>query len=260
MPRRPEPIADGVWRCAGDLGAKMNVFLIADGEGVTQFDGGTKPMTRQVARAAAELGGLRRIVLGHAHPDHRGTVPGLGVPVLCHPDEVADAESAGNPPYFEIDRIPDWWSRLVYPWLLRHWDGGPVEIDATVREGDRVAGFEVIHLPGHAPGLIALWRAEDRLALVSDAVYHVDSLRLRALPEERRPVVPDPVWEWDHERSIASVRKLAELEPATVWTGHEGPLAGAPSEVRARLERAADQAAAELGSGGLSSTAGAPSS
>jgi len=243
---RLEKIGEGVWRLAGDLKQAMNVFLISDGDGVTQYDAGTRAMTREVARAAAELGGLSRVVLGHSHPDHRGTAPGLGVPVLCHADEVADAEGDGGYHYFDIREIPVWWSRLAYPLLLRRWDGGPVVVAGTLAEGDFVAGFEVVHLPGHAPGLIGLWREADRLALVSDTIYQVDSLHLRALDEADRPVVPHPVWAWDYRLSIASVRKLAALEPAAVWAGHEDALTGEPGEVRARLERAADVAEAGL--------------
>ena len=237
-------VADGVWRLAGDFRGAMNVFFIEDDGGVTQFDAGTQAMTKHVARAARELGGLKRVVLGHSHADHRGSAPGLGVPVLCHPDERADAEGDGGWHYFDLDRIEWWFSRLVYPTLLRRWDGGPVRIADTVSEGDEVAGFRVVHLPGHAPGLIALWRESDRVALVSDVLYQVDSMRLRALPEELTPAVPHPVWARDYELSIESARKLAALEPRVVWTGHEHSLEGEPAEVRAKIERAADRAAA----------------
>lgn len=241
-----ERIADGVWRFAGDLKKAMNVYFLADDGGVTMYDAGTKGMTKSVARTAGELGGLKRIVLGHSHADHRGTAPRLGAPVLCHPDEVADAEGDGGYHYFDIDQIPVWWSRLAYPRLLKHWDGGPVKVADTVSEGDEVAGFEVVHLPGHAPGLIALWRASDRLALVSDTLYQVDSIRMRALPEGEGPVVPHPVWALDYRQSIESARKLAALEPAAVWTGHEDGLIGDPAELRVRIEQAAKAAAAAV--------------
>jgi hydroxyacylglutathione hydrolase len=174
-------IAEGVWRLAGHFRKAMNVFLIEGEGGVTMFDAGTKGMVKAIRRAADERGGLKRIVLGHAHHDHRGAAPGLGVPVLCHPDEVADAEGDGGYHNFDIDQIPWWFSRMVYPTLLKRiWDGGPVEIADTVREGDGVAGFKVVHFPGHAAGLIGLWREADRLALVSDTVYR--SLQVGLFP------------------------------------------------------------------------------
>jgi hydroxyacylglutathione hydrolase len=237
-----EKVADGVWRHAGDLRRGMNVYLLEDGEGVTVFDAGTKSMTNGVRRAAAELGGANRIILGHSHPDHRGVAAGLGVPVLCHPDEVADAQGDGGMHYFDIDRIPVWWTRRIYPTLLRRWDGGPVEVSDTVGEGDEIAGFEVLHFPGHAPGLVGLWRESDRLALVSDVIYMVDSLRLRRLPDSEAPAVPHRVWNLDHESAKDSARKLAALEPRTVWAGHAEALVGEPQQVRMRLELAAERA------------------
>ncbi len=77
-------------------------------------------------------------------------------------------------PYLELSALPAP-ARWIYPTLLRRWDGGGVKIDGTVSEGDEVAGFRVIHFPGHAPGLIGLWRESDRLAIVSDVVYLIDS-------------------------------------------------------------------------------------
>ena len=86
-----------------------------------------------------------------------------------------------------------------------------MKIADTVEEGDEIGGFRVIHFPGHAPGLIALWRERDRLALVSDTIYLVDSMRLRRADH---PSVPVHVFNLDHAAAIASVRKLAALEPA----------------------------------------------
>jgi glyoxylase-like metal-dependent hydrolase (beta-lactamase superfamily II) len=241
-------VADGVWRLAGDLRKAMNVFLIEDEGGVTMFDAGTKGMVKPIRKAADELGGLRRIVLGHAHADHRGSAPGLDVPVLCHPNEVADAEGDGGYHTFDLDEIPWWFSRMIYPTLLkRFWDGGPVKVADTVSEGDEVAGFRVVDLPGHAVGLIGLWREADKLALVSDTIYQVNSIRLKPLPDDEAPMVPHPVWASNYEQSIASVRKLADLGATTVWPGHEHAVEGTAEEVRARLTRAADRAAAEPG-------------
>lgn len=236
---REEEIADGVWLLRGELRRSMNVYFLRDGDGVVQFDGGTKPMVRSARRAAERLGGLKRVVLGHAHADHRGTAPSMGAPVFCHPAEVADAESdASIAPYMDLTQLPVAPVRWIYPFLLRRWDGGAVKIAGTVEEGDEVAGFRVIHFPGHAPGLIGLWRESDRVALVSDVVYFVDSARLRPLPHGEASV-PHPAWAWDHAKAKESVRRLAALEPALVGAGHAEPLRG--PNLRDVLERAAEK-------------------
>jgi glyoxylase-like metal-dependent hydrolase (beta-lactamase superfamily II) len=178
-------------------------------------------------------------VLGHAHADHRGSAPGMGVPVFCHPDEVADAESdASIAPYMDLSQLPVAAVRWIYPFLLGRWDGGAVKIAGTVSEGEEVAGFRVIHFPGHAPGLIGLWRESDRVAIVSDVVYLVDSARLKPLPVGEASV-PHPAWAWDHAKAKESVRRLAALEPRVLCTGHKPPLRG--ENLRGALERAAEK-------------------
>jgi len=234
-----ERVADRVWLLRGDLRRAMNIYFLEDGDGLVQFDAGSKAMTRKARAEAERLGGLKRVVLGHAHADHRGVAPYMGVPVHCHPDEVADAESAASiAPYMDLSQLPVAPVRRLYPFLLRRWDGGAVKIAGTVSEGDRVAGFEVIHFPGHAPGLIGLWRESDRVALVSDVVYLVDSTRFKPLPEGEASV-PFPAWAWDHAKAKQSVRKLAALEPRVVAAGHAEPLRG--ENLRETLERAAEK-------------------
>ena len=228
----PEPVADGVWVVRGGLPTKeMNVYLVRDGDGVMLFDAGIKAMTGAVAAAGASLGGITRVVLGHGHPDHRGVAPYLGVPVLCHPDNREDAEGDGGMRYFDFSKLKPY-AKPVFPYLLRMWDGGPVTIAATVSEGDELAGFEVVLLEGHAPGLIGLWRASDRLALVSDCFYTLDPQTGR----HGHPRVPHEAFNHDTEQARASIRKLAAMEPAAAWAGHAEPLAG---DVRGQLEHAA---------------------
>jgi steroid delta-isomerase-like uncharacterized protein len=228
----PEEVADGVWLVQGEPG-RCNVFLVRDGDGVLMFDAGARTMTNAVAAAAAQLGGLTRIVLGHGHTDHRGTAPAFDVPVLCHADEVADAEGSGGWRYWdpELRFLNPLHRRIHKLFHARAWDGGPVRITGTVAEGDDVAGFRVVHLPGHAPGLIALWRERDRLALTSDVFYTIDMWG-----RDREPALPLDGYNLDTEQARASLRRLAALEPATAWPGHAKPVTG---DVRAKLEAAA---------------------
>jgi glyoxylase-like metal-dependent hydrolase (beta-lactamase superfamily II)/predicted ester cyclase len=228
----PELVAEGVWVVQGQPG-RCNVYLIEDEGGVTLFDAGARTMVRAVAAGSAKLGGIRRVVLGNGHTDHRGTAPALGAPVYCHPNEVADAEGSGGFRYW-----PEGLAGLPTPQRQIHramhrfaWDGGPVKIAGTVKEGDEVAGFKVIDLPGHAPGQIGLWRESDRLALVSDTFYTVDMWG-----RDSEPKVPESTYNYDTEQARASIRKLAALEPAAAWPGHAKPATG---DVRGQLERAA---------------------
>jgi hydroxyacylglutathione hydrolase len=228
-------VAEGVWRLQGNP-ARCNVYFVSDGDGVMMFDAGARTMTKAVAATAAQLGGLTRIVLGHGHTDHRGTAPAFDVPVACHPEEVQDAEGSGGFRYWGDLRALGW-RRPVHLMLHRRfWDGGPVRIAETLDEGEEVAGFRVVHLPGHAPGLIALFRESDRLALTTDCFYTLD-----AWGRDCDPHVPMAAYNLDTEQARASIRKLAALDPAACWPGHANAVAG--TDVRVRLERAAESPA-----------------
>lgn len=233
---KPEAIAAGVWVLRGGVPRLMNVYLIEDQGGVTLFDGGIAAMTPAVRAAGVQLGGIRRVVLGHADVDHSAVAAGLGVPVYCHPLERSAAESPS--PY------RDYWNfgllsqpgRTIYPQIMKTWNGGAIEIAGTLEEGDEVAGFKVVHLPGHAPGQIGLFREEDRVALVSDCVYTLNPLT--SLKNEAH--VPHPAFNLDTNEARESIRKLAALKPAVAWPGHANPVSG--EDIDLQLQRAASAA------------------
>lgn len=233
MPGRTRQIAPGVWRVVGGLPLPtMNVYLIEDsGGGVTMFDAGVSSMVRALREACDERGGLNRIVLGHAHVDHRGAAPELGAPVHCHPDEVADAGGDGGFHYQDPSMLAPH-GRLVLPRLMKMWDGGPVEVAGTVAEGDEVSGFRVVDAPGHAPGQIALYRERDGLALTSDVFYTLDAQS--GLPVS--PRLSHPAFHYDQEAARVAMRKVAELDPSSAWPGHAGPVT---EDVKATLLKGA---------------------
>lgn len=226
-------IADGVWIARGGFPLKtMNVYLIEDDGGLTVFDAGISAMAGALRAACARLGGIKRVVLGHADCDHRGAAPLLAAPTWCHAlEREAAVSDNGYRDYWNLDRL-DLHGRLLLTRLLPTWDGGGVPIAGTVSEGDAIAGFRVVDLPGHAPGLIGLYRESDRLALVSDCFYTLD-------PQTGRkggPRIPHPAFDADVEQARASIRKLAAMEPSAAWAGHADPVTG---DVRGQLERAA---------------------
>ncbi len=235
-------VADGVWVVQGQPG-RCNVYLIEDSEtgGVTMYDAGARTMIRAVACAGARLGGIKRIVLGHGHTDHRGCAPALDVPTLCHPNEVQDAEGSGGFRYWPegLRGLPTpqrQIHRAMHRWA---WDAGPVKISGTLSEGEEIAGFKAIDLPGHAPGQIGLWRESDRLALVSDCFY-----TLEMWGRDCPPHVPEKTYNYDTEQARASIRKLAEMEPAAAWPGHAKPVVSSGAvggDVRSQLLEAAER-------------------
>ncbi len=227
-------VADGVWVVRGGFPLKrMNVYLIEEeGGGVCLFDAGIADMAHGLGATGAAMGGITRIVLGHAHVDHRGAAPALGVPVFCHSAEKEDAEGDGGQHDADFSKL-GWLGRQVYPHFFNRWDGGPVQIAGTFEEGDEPApGFRAVHVPGHAPGQVALYRERDGLALTTDAFYtlNIETSRKTAAQIPHRAFTPDP------DTARASLRKLAALDISAAWPGHADPLTG---DVRAQLERAA---------------------
>ena len=232
----PRAVAAGVWVLRGCRPGRCTVFLIEDEGGVTVYDAGSRQMSAAIRAAAVRFGGIRRVILGHADCDHRGGAARLDAPVYCHPLERSAAESPSPyRDYWNLSLLRAW-ARPVFPRLLAAWDGGALEVAGTLEEGDEVAGFRVLHLPGHAPGLIGLHREEDGLALVSDLLYTLN-------PETgigNAAHVPHPAFNLDTNQARDAIRRLAALGPRVVWPGHAKPVTGA--DVELQLQRAASAA------------------
>lgn len=213
-------IAPGVRQVTVGEPVGSHVYLIDHPDGLVAFDAGVRGTGAQVLDAAG--GPISQVVLSHSHADHRGGATELGAPVLCHPDEVADAEGDGGLHYGHLDRITNPTIREILPQLVSMWDGGPVSIAGTVSDGDDVAGFRVLHVPGHAPGLIALFREEDGLLLAADAIYTIDVETAQSAPAR----VPHPAVNWDTDKARESILRLAGLSPASAWAGHSDNVEG----------------------------------
>lgn len=227
----PQQIAPGVKRVSVGVPFESHVYLIDGPGGTISFDAGVKGTGPSILSAAG--GRLDRVILSHSHVDHRGAANELDAPIYCHPHEVADAEGDAGRSYTNYGRISNEQIREALPKLHAAWDGGPVKIAGTIREGELVADLRVIHIPGHAPGQIALFRESDRLLLAADAIFTFDAETGRKASAR----VPHSFSNWDTDLARDSIRRLIALEPVGVWTAHSEPVI---EDITAQLHRAAE--------------------
>ena len=103
--------------------------------------------------------------LTHAHPDHQGAsqevCERLGIPYWVGE---RDASRDGD-----RQRSSSQGPRSTRV-IARAWGGPPHPVARRLREGDEVAGFEVLDVPGHSPGHVAYWRESDRVLIAGDVM------------------------------------------------------------------------------------------
>ena len=204
-------VADGVWQLAGFPPDLINVYLVED----VLVDAATRQSGRRILR---QLKGrdVSAHMLTHAHPDHQGAsrevCETLGVPFWVGAE---DADAAERPELLR-ERQPD---HPINRFFFRVMAGPGRRVDRQLADGDAVAGFRLLHTPGHAAGHMALWREADRLLIAGDVLANVDTLTgIRGLREPKEFFTPDPAL------NRASARRLAALAPALVLFGHGPPL------------------------------------
>lgn len=203
-----EHIAEGLQLLRGTPRHAFNVYL-ADGHIV---DAGTRWAARRILRQAG--GDVAGHVVTHAHADHQGASAAicreLGVPLLAgaaDADAIASGDLRDRGPLNAVTRVQ-----------LRWWAGPAAPVATRLREGDAVGSFTVLELPGHAPGLIGLWREADRTLVAADVLFGRHPLTGRpGLHEPPRRFTLDPAL------NRAQIRRVAALDPAVVCFGHGPP-------------------------------------
>ncbi|MDQ2631706.1 MAG: MBL fold metallo-hydrolase [Actinomycetota bacterium] len=187
----------------------INVYLAED----VLIDAGRTWDKRRIFK---ELEGreISMLALTHVHPDHQGAAKDVcearGVPLACHAEDVDAME--GRRPVQEASR-----SNPVNRLVASIWQGPPYKVDRVLQEGDEVAGFRVVHTPGHSRGHVVFFRESDRVAICGDVIRNMSYAT--GLPGIKQP---PPVFTYDMEENRRSIRKLAELEPSLILPGH-GP-------------------------------------
>jgi hydroxyacylglutathione hydrolase len=144
--------------------AETNAFLIwKDGSGdailIDAPHGAWKEITPFLKKNGLHL---KALILTHGHWDHIADSKNFqdaGIPIYAHKGDKAWIE----------DPSP---MNAMLPSEL-HFKG--VKVDHIVNHGDKLnflgTDFEVRHVPGHAPGNILLYVANDRVAFSGDVIF-----------------------------------------------------------------------------------------
>jgi hydroxyacylglutathione hydrolase len=207
MPRVKQ-LADDLWMLGGFPPNAINMYVMGD----VLVDAGTRQSGRRIFR---QLGGrkLAGHALTHAHPDHQGSskqvCERLGIELWCG-ERDADAMESGN-----LGQKSHPLNTLV----MKAWGGPAYPVARRLREGDEVAGFRVLDVPGHSPGHVAYWRESDRVLIAGDVLNSMNLIT--AIPGLREPPV---AFTNDPAQNRESARRLGALEPALVVFGHGPPV------------------------------------
>lgn len=205
-------ISEHIWQVRLWRLTSVNTWLVAGAEGLTVVDTGFSFMARDVLRAAELTGAgpVKRVVLTHGHPDHAGGAPRiareLGVPVLAHRSEL---------PFLEGHRR---YPRIVgfmqprYPGLV---EALPQDSGGGLRELDGLTPFAA---PGHTPGHVVYFHAQDRVLLAGD-LFKARAGRLLQLGH---------LYSLDREEATRSESILGRLRPSRVETSHGGGVLDPP--------------------------------
>lgn len=205
-------LAPGVWHVSGGLLPNaINTYLLGD----VLVDAGSRHDAGRILKALAGHA-VTAHALTHAHADHQGSSHAvcerLGVPFWVG---AADVAAAQDPRVMLTEMPGSVMAKLSY--AAFHGPGHPV--DRVLAEGDEVAGFTVLDVPGHSPGHVAYWRASDRVLVLGDVVTNMDTITL--IPGLHQPKA---FWTPDPARNRESARRLGALEPSLVCFGHGAPL------------------------------------
>lgn len=202
-------VAAGIWQIPLAPRHAVNAYLV----GEMLIDAGTPGMGRKLPQRLSSHP-VTAHALTHAHPDHAGgsnaVCEALGLELWAPANDAADAERG------KASVAPGTWATP----LLEHAPGFPPQpVARRLTEGDEVAGFTVLEVPGHSPGHVAFWREADRVLIAGDVCFNLNPLTTRP---GLRP--PPRVLTFDPRRNEASIRRAAALRPRVALFGHGPPL------------------------------------
>lgn len=204
------------------------VYVWRDGGSVTLIDTGAPGSGADILSA---LPGVDRIVLTHGHVDHTGSAAELrastAAPVLAGAGDATvirgDAQMA--PPVLEDWEVPV--HQRVSAGLPD--TAPPVPVDRELIDGDVLdfgGGAEVLAIPGHTEGSIAIHLPRYGVLFTGDTIANVGTVMLGAFNQDRTQTVASfrPGWPRSTSRqpasAMASRSRRAPVTGFARWLPH----------------------------------------
>lgn len=216
--------------------AYVNAYALVGSDSITLVDTGLPGRHEQILAALAELGyapeDVATIVITHLHADHTGGLAAIrertGARVYAHPIDAAAIRQGISmrrvgPEGTWLGRVIGFVSRFVPMFTA-----DAAEVDVEVEGGatiDATVPLEVLHVPGHSAGQIALrWREHGGVLIAGDAASN------------RGGRLGRPPFYENTEDGEATLRRLAALDFEVAMFGHGEPIrSGAAKAFRDRF-------------------------
>lgn len=214
-------------------GEKIVFVYLIESEILTLVDAGIKTkecldvFCTEIKLLGFQVEDIKRVILTHHHPDHCGMLD-----YFTHEFEILGHEK--NNKFISKSEVHIKWydeffrtfdkemglpegtvNRLKYVKQVQSLSCQQV-LTGFLKEGDMIAGFQVLETPGHASSHISLYRQEDSILIGGDMLLqHITPNPIIEAPENREAKRPKVLLSY-----LDSLNKLSKLNLKKVYPGH----------------------------------------
>jgi glyoxylase-like metal-dependent hydrolase (beta-lactamase superfamily II) len=219
-----------------------NCYLVGSPQRWILIDSGTHGHASNIRGAAAEHFGEdarpEAIMLTHGHFDHAGSARELAkkweVEIYAHRLEIPFVDGSSKYPP-QDPTVGGFMSQMIRFFPNKKMDLSPFVRELKVGWLPWIEGWNVIETPGHTPGHVSFFRADDRTLIAGDAFTTVNQDSMSDMLSQRQQVSgPPPYYTCDWQSAERSVKRLAELNPRVLAAGHGIPMRGAQASTQLR--------------------------